>query len=63
MDIGLLHRMCKEDTRNAFDEFKRVLSFEYVNCLPNVCQLWEYINESSYRINTYIYVRAKYSIY
>ena len=28
MDIGLLHNMCKEDTRNAFDEFKRVLSVE-----------------------------------
>ena len=28
MDIGLLHKMCKEDTRNAFSEFKRVLSVE-----------------------------------
>lgn len=31
MDIGLLHRMCKEDTRNAFNEFKRVID---VNLFP-----------------------------
>ena len=26
MDLELLHKMCKEDTRNAFEEFKRVLA-------------------------------------
>ena len=36
MDIGLLHKMCKEDTRNAFDEFKRVLSVELFPYNDNV---------------------------
>ncbi len=26
MDIGLLHRMCKEDTRTSFEDFKSSLS-------------------------------------
>jgi hypothetical protein len=28
MDIGLLHTMCKQDTRKGFNEFKRVLEVE-----------------------------------
>ena len=28
MDIDLLNSMCKEDTRNAFNEFKRVIDIE-----------------------------------
>ena len=36
MDIGLLHEMCKEDTRNAFNEFKRVLDVELFTFNNNV---------------------------
>ena len=34
MDLGLLHTMCKEDTRNAFNDFKRSIEcglFEFNN--------------------------------
>ena len=28
MDIELLHKMCKEDTRKGFDEFKRIIEIQ-----------------------------------
>lgn len=31
MDLELLHRMCKEDTRKSFNEFKRIID---VNLFP-----------------------------
>lgn len=36
MDIGLLHRMCKEDTRESFEDFKKSLSIGLFEFNDNV---------------------------
>ena len=36
MDLELLHKMCKEDTRKAFNEFKRVIDVELFAFNDNV---------------------------
>jgi hypothetical protein len=36
MDIGLLHRMCKEDTRTSFEDFKNSLSIGLFDFNDNV---------------------------
>lgn len=38
MDIGLLHKMCKEDTRLSFEEFKDSLSVNLFDFNDNVKQ-------------------------
>ena len=38
MDLELLDKMCKEDTRDAFNEFKRVLSIPLFDFNDNVKQ-------------------------
>jgi hypothetical protein len=38
MDLELLHKMCKEDTRNAFNEFKRISNIQLFRFNNNVKQ-------------------------
>jgi len=38
MDIGLLHTMCKEDTRKGFNEFKNAIDIELFPFNQNVKQ-------------------------
>ena len=36
MDLGLLHTMCKKDTRKAFEDFKRIIDIELFSINENV---------------------------
>lgn len=38
MDIGLLHKMCREDTRSSFEEFKVSLNVKLFDFNDNVKQ-------------------------